>query len=419
MTVTIQPGPRSGSVRIPASKSQAHRLLICAALGQEETVLNCDGISKDIAATIRCLQAMGAVITQESEAQLRIRPIGKLPTEACHLFCGESGSTLRFLLPIVGALGLKAVFHMEGRLPQRPLSPLDERLTAHGMTLRREDAMLFCEGKLTAGAYEIPGNISSQYITGLLLALPLLSEDSRLSVTGPVESAAYITMTEDALRLSEVAFEKKEWEYRIPGRQRPSLPPITEVEGDYSNAAFFLCAGALSREGIRVLGLRSDSSQGDRAVLEILRRFGAQVSVGEKAIHVSGGALHGIEIDASPIPDLVPVLSVVAAAAEGETRIVKAGRLRLKESDRLRSTADLLSSLRVPVEELPEGLVIRGGRRLSGGEADSWGDHRIAMSAAVAATVADGPVTVTGAECVEKSYPRFWADYEQLTGGKT
>ena len=413
----LTPGPRCGCVKIPASKSQAHRLLIVAALGEGETRLRCDGISKDIAATVACLRALGAEIREEDGA-LRVRPIRDLPAGECRLPCGESGSTLRFLLPVVGALGARAVFVREGRLPERPLSPLDRELCAHGMTLEAEGALLHCGGKLVPGAYSLPGNVSSQYISGLLLALPKLAGESRLTVTGPLESAAYVTMTEDALRLAGIRFDKHNDVYIINGMQKARLPETLTVEGDWSNAAFFLALGALSPQGMKVMGMDRRSSQGDRAVLEILRRFGAEIAEEGTDLLISRGTLRAQVIDAAPIPDLIPVLSVVAAVAEGETHIVNAGRLRLKESDRLRSTTAMLSALGAQIEEQPEGLVIGGKPQLLGGTVDTVGDHRIAMSAAVAASVCTGNVTVEGAECVQKSYPRFWEDYDALFGGE-
>lgn len=413
----LTPGPRCGCVKIPASKSQAHRLLIVAALGEGETRLRCDGISKDIAATVACLKALGAEIREEDGALL-VRPIRDLPAGECRLPCGESGSTLRFLLPVVGALGARAVFVREGRLPERPLSPLDRELCAHGMTLEAEGALLHCGGKLVPGAYSLPGNVSSQYISGLLLALPKLAGESRLAVTGPLESAAYVTMTEDALRLAGIRFDKHNNVYIINGMQKARLPESLTVEGDWSNAAFFLALGALSPQGMKVMGMDRRSSQGDRAVLEILRRFGAEIAEEGTDLLIRRGTLRAQVIDAAPIPDLIPVLSVVAAVAEGETRIVNAGRLRLKESDRLRSTTAMLSALGAQIEEQPEGLVIGGKPQLLGGTVDTVGDHRIAMSAAVAASVCTGNVTVEGAECVQKSYPRFWEDYDALFGGE-
>ena len=415
MKRTITPGARTGCVRIPASKSQAHRLLICAALGEEATEIVCDGISADIAATAKCLNALGAKI-EETETGFRVSPIRQVPDGRCDLYCGESGSTLRFLLPIVGALGAQAVFHREGRLPQRPLAPLDGVLTSHGMTLAEDGDLLYCSGQLRAGHYEIAGNVSSQYISGLLMALPRMHADSSLSVTGALESAAYIAMTEDALRLSEIRFAKTGAAYTIPGGQTFRLPKRTAVEGDWSNAAFFLCMGALSSAGVRVEGLNLSSSQGDRGLLDVLRAFGAAVEECGDAVMVKRGTLRGVTIDASPIPDLIPVLSVVASVAAGETRVENAYRLRLKESDRLKSTAELLRALGGQVREKEDGLVITGVPALHGGAVQTQNDHRLAMSAAVAACAAAGAVAVDNDACVAKSYPRFWNDFAALKG---
>lgn len=414
MNQTVSPGPRTGCVRIPASKSQAHRLLICAALGAQPVVLQCDGVSADIAATARCLRALGADISDDGAGAFRIVPIAGEMSAHADLFCGESGSTLRFLLPVVGALGADVTFHMEGRLPERPLSPLDAALTAHGMTIRRDGALLHVGGQLRPGVYELPGDVSSQYISGLLMALPRLPGESALAVTGKLESAGYIAMTEDALRLSGICLQKNGRVYTIPGGQTAHLPAQCRVEGDWSNAAFFLCMGALSPVGVTVTGLAAASSQGDRAVLDVLHRFGADVQETADAVTVRRGALHGITIDAAPIPDLIPVLSVIAALADGETQIVNAARLRLKESDRLESTAAMLRALGAQVMERDSGLTITGRKTLAGGTVDPQHDHRIAMAAATAASGCTAPVTVRDSACTDKSYPRFWTDLSAL-----
>lgn len=415
MNKTILPGARTGEVHIPASKSQAHRMLLCAAMGEKEVTLRCRGLSKDILATVACLKALGASVDAEGEV-LHLRPVSAPPPGLCPLPCGESGSTLRFLLPLVGALGASAVFEREGRLPERPIEPLRRELCRNGMDIRGDGARLYCSGQLRPGAFSLPGNISSQYISALLMTLPLLEGESTLHIEGALESAAYVAMTEEVLRLGGVQTEKTGAGYRIPGGQRCRFAPELSVEGDYSNAAFFLCAGALSERGIRVTGLDPQSRQGDRAIVPLLEEMGAQVASDGSSVTVKRAALHGITIDASPIPDLIPVLSVVAAAASGETRVIHAQRLRLKESDRLHSTTQMLRALGAEAEELPDGLVIRGGRTLAGGTVDACGDHRIAMSAAVAGGICRGAVTICGSECVQKSYPDFWTDFQQLKG---
>lgn len=419
MNRIVQPGQRSGCVTIPASKSCAHRLLICAAFSNKETTLICDGISKDIAATMHCLNELGAVISVKND-QIRVIPVTEIP-DHCDLYCGESGSTLRFLLPIVGALGVKGVFHMEGRLPERPLSPLKEELMAHGMQIRQQNHLLYCEGQLTSGYYEIPGNISSQYISGLLFALPLLDGDSTLTVTDTIESASYIDMTENALLQYGFQFIKFGHQYNIPGRQQGKGNQHLIVESDWSNAAFFLCMGALSEKGIQVSGLHQDSRQGDRKILDLLRSFGSDIIIENNNIFVKKHHLSGICIDAREIPDLIPTISAVAAISSGITKIEHAARLRLKETDRLTTTAEMLRNIGADIEETADGLIIYGKDTLSGGTIDACNDHRIAMAAAVAACACDGPVHIIDAECVQKSYPAFWEHFDQLeiySGGK-
>ena len=282
--------------------------------------------------------------------------------------------------------------------------------------IREDGDLLYCSGQLIGGNYTIAGNVSSQYISGLLMALALLIRDSLLMVSGPLESAAYVAMTEDALQLSKLTIPKMEAMWAIPGQQRCHLPKRTVVEGDWSNTAFFLCMGALSKEGVTVEGLNLQSSQGDRGVLDVFRRFGAEVTEHGDAVTVRRGALHGVTINAAPIPDLIPVLSVVASVAEGETRVENAYRLRLKESDRLKSTANLLRALGGQVEEKEDGLAITGVPALHGGAVETQNDHRLAMSAATAACAATGEITVDNDGCVAKSYPRFWEDFSSLKG---
>ena len=420
MNRLILPGPRSGAADIPASKSRAHRLMICAALGAGETELRCRGISRDILATADCLRGMGAGVDLRGD-RILISPIEDLPAGEVTLPCGESGSTLRFLLPVVGALGLEGHFRMEGRLPQRPLQPLGSLLESRGMRLRQEGERLFFSGRLRPGDYAIPGNISSQYISGLLFALPLLAGESSLTVTDRIESADYIAMTEDALRLFGTEVTKdtdgRVWHIsgRGPGAFERTAPACIRVEADWSSGAFLLAMGALSPGGITVRGLDPESLQGDRRILRLLEDFGARVTRSPAGITVRKGEIRALEIDASAIPDLVPVLSAVAALAEGETVIRHAERLRMKESDRLQTTCDMLTALGGDIRQTEDGLVIRGQKRLRGGPVSSFQDHRIAMAAAVAAGGCEAAVEVEGAECTDKSFPGFWEILQNLT----
>lgn len=415
MIRTVQPGPRTGRAEIPASKSRAHRLLICAALSGREMTMRCRGISRDIGATITCLRGMGFGI-RTGEDRITVFPGSAEREDPSVLRCGESGSTLRFLLPVAGAKGLRGEFVMEGRLPERPLQPLWDLLCEKGMTLSRDGNRLRFSGRIRPGNYEIAGNISSQYISGLLFALPLLEGESTLTVTGRTESADYIAMTEEALEEFGVPFEKNGNRYRVfsGGYARGKDVRETEVEADWSSAAFFLSMGALSPEGVSVTNLKMNSRQGDRRILEELEGFGAKVERLDHEIRVRRGTLHGQRIDASGIPDLVPVLAAVAAGAEGETVIHHAERLRLKESDRLRSTTEMLGALGADIRETEDGLRILGKRRLQGGRTESFRDHRIAMSAAVAAALCEEPVVIGDAECTEKSFPGFWEIWEGM-----
>ena len=413
MTVTLPAGERCGSVKVPASKSMAHRALIMAALGKRPVRIFCDGISKDIEATINCLNSIGAEIKTQDDSIL-VSPIAAIPQEICRLECGESGSTLRFMLPIVGALGIDAEFYPKGRLIERPLAPLDKVLFEHGVKVIKGEKTIRCSGKLIPGEYEIAGNVSSQYISGLLMALPLLDGGSKLKVTGEVQSKSYIEMTEEVIGKSGIDIGKSGFTYDIKGSQTVDMPAEYEVEGDYSSASFFLCMGALSEKGITVKGLKPDSKQGDRAILDVIRRFGASVCENEDGIKVQKNSLKGIVIDASQIPDIIPPLCVVAAAAEGRTEVINAERLRIKESDRIATTVAMLKAIGASAEDTDNGITVSGKAILSGGTADSFNDHRIAMSAAVAAAICKNPVTVTGSECVCKSCPRFFEDFAKL-----
>lgn len=412
MNLILHPRPLSGRIAAIPSKSWANRLLLGAALSGSPTVLPCDFLSGDVAATLACLSAMGVSVTYQDKT-LQVQP-GPRPG-LCRLPCGQSGTTLRFLLPVVAALGISADFNLEGRLPLRPLAPLDRELEAHGIRLSRpEPGLLQCRGRLQPGAFTLPGNVSSQFISGLLFALPLLEGESTLTVTGPVESGPYLEMTQAALALFGIHIPSDGTSYFISPTPYQS-PGLLQLEGDWSNAAFWLCGGALGG-GITVSGLRRDSLQGDRAICPLLAELGATLSWEQDRCTIAPGLLRPIRVDARPIPDLVPILAVAAAAAPGESRMEHAGRLRLKESDRLEATCRLLQDLGGSIRLEGDCLVIQGGTPLPGGAVESFGDHRIAMAAAVAASLCQGPVRLSGAEAVTKSYPRFWQDYRSLGG---
>lgn len=417
MELILPPARIAGRIAAIPSKSQAHRLLICAALANRTTRLACGGLSEDIEATVRCLNAMSAAIDCR-DGVFTVRPLD-FAEETGTLDCGESGSTLRFLLPVAAALGLCAEFKLHGRLPQRPLSSLWEEMEAHACTLSRPAPdVVRCEGRLHAGVFRLPGDVSSQFISGLLFALPLLPSDSEILLTSPVQSRGYINLTLHALAQFGIAVEETPTGWRVPGAQRYRSPGNLAVEGDWSNAAFWLCAGAVSGP-VTVTGLDLSSPQGDRAILDVLRRFGARVDETADAVTVLPEPLTGCTVDVSDIPDLAPPIAFLAACARGESRITGAARLRIKESDRLKTIAQTLHALGGTVQELPDGLVLSGGTPLHGGLVSSHNDHRIAMLAALAACACTAPVTLRGAEAVKKSYPRFWADYRSLTKGES
>ena len=391
MDITIFPNKLRGTVAAIPSKSQAHRLLICAAFADRPTSLLCPDTNRDMEATADCLHALGADICR-TDSGYTVVPAVEIPKKA-ELNCCESGSTLRFMLPVAGALGVDATFHMEGRLPQRPLSPLWEEMERMGCCLSRPTRnTLRCEGRLRCGSYRIAGNVSSQFITGLLLACALMEGESTVTVTGSLESKPYVDMTLQAMGLFGVSTDG----FRIAGGKGFCSPGTLEVEGDWSNAAFFLAAASMG-SAVTVTGLSPDTAQGDRAASPLLERLE-----------------NNITISAADIPDLVPILSVAAAAKQGAV-FTHVQRLRLKESDRVASVIAMLRALGGNAEAAENTLTVFPCR-LRGGTVDACGDHRIAMSAAIAATVSDGPVTILGAECVSKSYPRFWEEYKRLGG---
>ena len=412
MNVRITPQPLMGSVRAISSKSDAHRCLIAAALCNAPTQVRLSDTNEDIEATRACLEALGAHIHRQPWG-FDVTPIEKT-SGAPLLDCGESGSTLRFLLPLAAALGESITFTGHGRLPQRPLSPLTEQMQKNGCTLSAPTLPFTLTGRLTPGVYTLAGDVSSQFVSGLLFALPLLERESRIQLLSTLESRPYVEMTIQTLARFGIAIQTCENAFTVPGGQVYRSPSNMQVEGDWSSAAFFLCAGALG-ETVSAQGLSLDSLQADKALSDILTRFGATVTAGETRVQVSPASLHAAEVDVSQCPDLFPLCAVLAAVAQGESRLTGAKRLRLKESDRIRSVVLMLRALGADVQEQENGLTVRGGA-LKGGVVDSTGDHRIAMAAAIASIRCAQPVTVLGAECCAKSYPTFFEDFTALGG---
>ena len=418
MKIKITPGKLSGNLEAIPSKSQAHRVLIASALSDlrgngAASYPVAPGSSKDIDATAGCVEE----IKRAAKAG-----------ESASLDCGESGTTLRFLLPVCAALGLDAEYFGSGRLPERPLSPLKEEMERHGVTFGMPESTLdeahesehrsepekkssrllpICasRGKLKGGDFSLAGNVSSQFISGLLFALPLTSDGGAIIITERLESAHYIEMTLDVIRKFGIEIKVKkngpDWSgtvFIVPGGQEYKAPASVKVDGDWSNAAFWLAADSLGSD-IGISGLDLDSPQGDTAILDIIRDLDCSDV-----------------IDAKDIPDLVPIISVLAAVKPGTRTITNAERLRIKESDRLEAMAADLRVLGVDLDEHEGGLTIRGGRGLLGGPVHGYNDHRVVMAMAIAATAADAPIIIDGAEAAAKSYPAFFRDFRRLGG---
>jgi len=415
MDVQITPRRLRGTVTPPPSKSVTHRLIIAAGLAGGESIIENVMLSQDIKATLGCIAALGGTWEMTAPGILRIRGFGgrRISGKLPRFDCGESGSTLRFFLPIALAVAGGGVFTGRGRLMERPQQPYWDLFDQRGITHRLTAGVLTVRGRLTPGVYYLPGNVSSQFFTGLLLALPLLSGPSRIIPTTAVESAAYLHLTLSALSAAGVtAVDGGEEGFGIvPASYRPFF---RHVEADWSQAAFWYAVSFLGGDVV-IRGLDTDSLQGDQVITALTRRLSAP---GDVTVDVSG------------CPDLLPPLAVMAAGRSGVTVFTHAGRLRLKESDRLSSTAALLRALGVWVQETRDSLFVTGSfpargdgsggtpadSCLTGGEVDGADDHRIVMAAAVASSICRGLVTIRGAEAVNKSYPSFWGDFKCLGG---
>lgn len=415
----ITPHPLCGKIRAIPSKSDAHRAIICALLSRRRCRISPIILSDDISATIGAAKALGAECTireTDSVAELIIDSSGALCTDSVTIDCCESGSTLRFMLPVAAALGASADFVGSGRLPQRPIGEFVPLFAEHSAVLSNDHLPLSLSGGLTAGEYKISGNVSSQYVTGLLLALPVLQGSSRITLTTPLQSRPYVDMTLDTMRRFGVTVKELPDGWVIPGGQQYRCDDYT-IDGDWSQAAFFLAAGAIGGD-IEMAGLRPDSVQGDKEIFRLTQRFGGNIRFENGALRCSVGSLHGIEIDASQIPDLVPALAVTAAFAKGDTRILGAARLRFKESDRIQTVAAALRCFGVSVTENDDGMIIHGGAAISPRRPiDCAGDHRIAMAFSVMGAYADGASELIGHECVSKSYPAYFRDFTSLQKG--
>lgn len=410
MEVKITPKKLIGKVSAPSSKSASHRVMIAAALAGGVSELSNISSSKDIEATAAAMTAFGANIYCD-DGIYTVMGIKK-PAEKAVVDCCESGSTLRFIIPIAAALGCECEFHGSGKLPERPITPYIRELGKHGVTIIREEGVMpfSMSGKLTGGEYELEGNISSQFITGLLFALPLCEENSVIRLTSRLESKPYVDMTLDALKLFGIEIAESEDEngfpiYTVKGGQNYQSASCA-VEGDYSQAAFFYVANALGSE-VLIDNLNENSVQGDKKILEIIEKIG---------YNKINGRLSAFTADVSDIPDLVPILTVLGCFTDGLCRIVGAERLKIKECDRLAAISEAMNNIGGKVKVCGDSLEIEPVEKFHGGKIEGCNDHRIVMAAAIASTMADSGIIITDAEAVQKSYPNFWNDFRSIGG---
>lgn len=423
MKVKIKPKKLGGTIPIPPSKSYSHRAIIAAALAtsnKDKEVSRIDNLkySVDITTTTEIMENWGANIEIGEDFEIIKGNSGIVNPKDEYTQCNESGSTIRFLIPIGLSNNNKIVFDGKGKLVERPLDSYYKIFDEQGIKYSNNNGWLplNVDGQLKSGKYEIEGNISSQYITGLLYALPLLNGDSELKINKTLESKGYIDLTLEILEMSGIKVVNNNYKsFFIKGNQKYN-PFDYVIEGDYSQVAFWIVAGILGSE-IKCLHVKKDSLQGDREIIEIVQRMGANVEIFDDYIIVKPSQTYGTVIDISQCPDIGPILTVLAALSKGETKIINAERLRIKESDRITSIKTELNKLGANVEEVGDSLVINGVERLTGSaELSAWNDHRIAMSLAIASIKCDGEIVIDEAESVKKSYPHFWEDFKKMGG---
>ncbi|NTW73143.1 MAG: 3-phosphoshikimate 1-carboxyvinyltransferase [Eubacteriaceae bacterium] len=421
--VEITPSTLMGTVNIPPSKSMSHRSIFCAALSQGISNIKNVLLSEDIQATCDAMEALGAKIKYKKVDEkreiynLRIQGTSRLKLKKEKIDCGESGSTIRFIIPLLALLGERATVTGRGRLVSRPLDTYYEIFEEKKIyyTNKYGELPLIINGTLQPGTYHMKGDVSSQFITGLLFALPLLKGDSKLIITTELESKPYVDMTIEMLLRFGIEVENHEYsEFTIKGNQEYVASDYS-VEGDYSQAAFWLTAGTLGGE-IYSNDLRLESLQGDKVIVDIIKNMGGNIEKLLLGYRTSRSDTRGITVDASQCPDLVPIVSVLGSLSSGRTEIINAKRLRIKESDRLDAITQVLTTLGADIFQYTDGLIIQGRDRLKGGEVDSFNDHRIAMAAAIASIKCDEKVVIKNAQSVNKSYPKFWADFAMLGG---
>ncbi|KNZ41418.1 3-phosphoshikimate 1-carboxyvinyltransferase [Acetobacterium bakii] len=422
-TVEIKPGKLSGSLEIPPSKSVSHRAIISAGLARGESLISNVLLSQDMIATCTAMEALGAEIDYQKQANyrhtLKIKGCDVLKLNTTEIDCNESGSTLRFMIPVLLLQNQRVVVTGKGRLVTRPMTPyydlFREKSIAYEHLKQSQDLPLALKGKLTPGTYRLEGSVSSQFITGLLFALPLLPGDSIIQMTSPLESKPYVDITIDVLKSFGIVIDNENNERFIVKGNQAYTACDYRVEGDFSQGAFWLVGGTIG-DRIQCNDLNQSSRQGDKVIVDIIKTMGGDLDINPVGIVAKSNKTRGIEIDVSQCPDLVPILGVLGSLSTGTTRIINGERLRYKESDRLMATAEVLNALGGKVTETKDGLIIKGVEKLTGGRVKSHNDHRIAMAVAMASIVCEGTIILEGAEAVNKSYPHFWEDFEKIGG---
>lgn len=414
--------PFKGTITIPPSKSMSHRALIAAGLSKGishvMSALNAD----DIEATLDCLLALGVEsqvlksTVVKSGLDVTVEGLGGDWSPTATIKSRESGSTLRFMIPVALVSQGQKTFEGTGRLVERPITPYIDMFEKTGVDYTYDGKLpLIVNGKLSSGVFKVPGNISSQFITGLLMALPLLEGDSEIIVEGELESASYVDLTLDVLQAFGVVIKKNASGYMVKGSQ-VYKPCVYEVEGDFSQAAFFIAAGLLGEEPLILNGLSKESKQGDKAMIDIVKDMGGVVEWQDDKLIVHPSDLHGTVIDLKDCPDLGPIVSVLGALSKGTTTVINAERLRIKESDRLAAMTSELKKMGAHIEETPDGMIINGVPSLMGAKVEGWNDHRIVMALTVAGIKTFNGVRIEGAQAVKKSYPGFFEDVKSLGG---
>jgi len=414
MNVLITPGPISGTVAVPPSKSQTHRAIIAASLAKGKSVIHNAAVNDDIAATIAAMEKIGVKIINNG-TQLIVNGVSRVVVSDDNFIdCNESGSTLRFILPILSLSREKVIYSGKPSLMKRPMSTFDEICRSHGLNYQQNEKSIMVSGTLTPGVYHVPGSVSSQFVSGLLFALPLLKGDSEIHIGEPLESKGYVDMTVDMLRRFGIAIEEKSGVYFVRGNQT-YVPANLTIEGDHSQMAFFAAAGVFSGD-VLCKNITTASLQPDRRILDVIAAMNGTIETREDGILFRKSDLRGCIVDVSQCPDIGPIIAVLGAGAKGVTTIENAARLKYKESNRLQTTTDILRALGVDVEMTDTSLVIHGRPAFEGGLIDPAPDHRIVMSAAIAATRAVKPVLIKRAEAVNKSYPNFFNDFKSVGG---